>query len=73
MITGLLVALTIMYMLGFVMTMSYVMTAMRARVLPMPNIKFAIILACLFWFIIAAYVSIDVFKAYRELRIWSSK
>lgn len=73
MITGLLVALTIMYMLGFVMTMSYVMTAMAAGVLPKPHHKVAIIIASLFWPLIAAYVSIDVCKAYRELRAWSSK
>lgn len=73
MITGLLVAVCILYMLGFIMTLSYVMTAMRARVLPLPQHRFAIILACLFWPFIAGFVSIDVCKAYRELRIWYSK
>lgn len=73
MITGLLVALAIMYMLGFVMTMSYVMTAMATGVLPKPHRKVVIIVVCVFWPLIGAYVSIDVCKAYRELRIWSSK
>ncbi|QQM14126.1 hypothetical protein pVco14_076 [Vibrio phage pVco-14] len=73
MITALSVAVCILYMLGFIMTLSYIMTAMATRVLPRPHRKFAIILASLFWPIFALCVSIDVLKAYRELRIWYLK